>query len=96
MTATALSLAQASEAYLRAKLPQGARVYPLGSRARGVARWSSDLDFWIDFPVDRSTVLQIEDSLEESFVPFNVVLVTTAQLNGRFGEIVKQESKPWL
>ncbi|MDP2881234.1 MAG: nucleotidyltransferase domain-containing protein [Azonexus sp.] len=100
MTTTAVSLTQDSEAYLRelflAKLPAGARVYLFGSRARGDARWNSDFDFWIDFPVDRSTLLEIEEAIEESFVPFNVDLVTTAQLNGRFGEIVKQEARPWL
>ena len=100
MASTVSSLAQSSEAYLRniflAKLPQGTRVYLFGSRARGDARWNSDYDFWIDGSVDRKTLLEIEEALEESFVPFNVDLVTTAQLNGRFGEIVKQEAKPWL
>ena len=91
---------QSSEAYLRsiflARLPQEARVYLFGSRARGDARWNSDYDFWIDCAVDRSTLLEVEETLEESFVPFKVDLVTTAQLNGRFGEIVRQEAKPWL
>lgn len=69
---------------------------PFFQYARGDARWNSDFDFWTNFPVDRSTLLEIEEALEESFASFNADLVTTAQLTGRFGEIVKQEARPWL
>ena len=100
MSITASPLALSSEAYLRslflAKLPAGAKVYLFGSRARGDARCNSDHDFWLDFAVDRNTLLEIEEAQEQSFVPFNVDLVSTTQLNGRFGEIVTQEAKPWL
>lgn len=71
-------------------------MYLFGSRARGDARWNSDYDFWVDFAVDRKTIAEIEDELEESFVPFHVDIVTTEQLKGRFGELVRQEAKAWI
>jgi len=81
---------------LRGALPAGAPVYIFGSRARGDCRWNSDFDFWLDADVPREKILAIEEQLEESIVPFGVDLVCTSQLNGEFGQRVKQEAKRWM
>ncbi len=93
-------LAHNSEAYikqlLQKHLPKGSSVYLFGSRARNDGRWNSDYDLWIDAEIAHTTLAEISDELEESFVPFNVDLVTTAQLRGIFGEQVKREAKRWM
>jgi len=81
---------------LRGALPAGAPVYLFGSRSRGDFRWNSDFDFWVDADVPRETILAIEEQIEESIVPFGVDLVCTRQLQGKFGQQVKQEAKRWM
>lgn len=89
-----------SETYLRellrAHLPQPTRVYLFGSRARGDARWNSDFDLWIDADVPSATLVQLDELLEESFVPFHVDFVTTPQLRNSFGARVRAEARPWI
>ena len=80
----------------QAKLPEGARVFLYGSRARGDAAWNADYDFWIDCTVDRQIVQEIEEALEDSVVPFKIDMVTTDQLKGRFGEEVRKEARLWM
>ena len=93
-------LAQLSEAYikqlLRKHLPKGSAVYLFGSRARHDDRWNSDYDLWIDAVIAHKTLAEISDEIEESFVPFNVDLVTTDQLKDAFGEQVKREARRWM
>lgn len=93
-------LTQQSEAFLRSlireNLPPRTPVYLFGSRARGDARWNSDFDLWIDADIDPSVLVNIDELLEESFVPFHVDLVTTRQLNNTFGAVVRKEAKPWM
>ena len=81
---------------LRGALPAGAPVYIFGSRSRGDFRWNSDFDFWVDADVPREIILEIEEQLEESIVPFGVDLVCSRQLQGKFGKRVKQEAKRWM
>lgn len=89
----------ASQEFLRRlfqeRLPAGCSVYLFGSRARGDATWNSDFDFWIDPTVDRKILVEIEEILEESFVPYHVDLVTTDQLKGEFGRQVRAEARRW-
>ncbi len=89
-----------SEAYIRSLLadlaPGPAAVYLYGSRARGSHAWNADYDLWIDAPVTRAQLGELQDKLEESFVPFKVDLVTTAQLNGRFGDQVRKDAVRWM
>ncbi len=83
------------KALFREKLPAECSVFLFGSRARGDAAWNSDFDFWIDAAVDRKILVEIEEILEESFVPYHVDLVTTDQLRGEFGRQVRAEAKRW-
>lgn len=96
---TRAELARASEAIIRARLREhlgeATPIYLFGSRTRGDAAWNADYDLWIDAEVPRAVLTAIEEEIEESFVPFEVDLVTTAQLAGAFGERVRKEAKPW-
>ena len=71
-------------------------MYIFGSRSRGDFRWNSDFDFWVDTDVPREIILEIEEQLEESIVPFGVDLVCTRQLQGEIGKRVKQEANRWM
>lgn len=81
---------------LRKRLQGNVTVYLFGSRARNTARWNSDYDLWIDADLPDALITEIQDELDESFVPFKVDIVTTPKLRGRFGEIVKSEARQWM
>lgn len=89
-----------SEAYIRGllqeRLPPGTPVYLYGSRARREQRWNSDYDLWIDGEPSASALLEIDELLEESFVPFKVDIITSSRLQGRFGEQVRKDSMRWM
>lgn len=93
-------LIEQSETYLRdlfrRTLPDQTRGYLFGSRARGDARWNSDIDIWIDAEIEPTLLSHIEEMIEESFVPFHVDIVATPQLTGKFGELVRKEARPWM
>jgi predicted nucleotidyltransferase len=97
---TRQELINRSEAYIyqavRKHIPPQVRIYLYGSRAHGDNRWNSDYDLWIDGEISGRVLSELIEGIEESFVPFRVELVTTPQLTGRFGELVKQEAKPWI
>jgi predicted nucleotidyltransferase len=50
----------------------------------------------VDADVPRESILTIEDQLEDSIVPFGVDIVTTRQLQGEFGQRVRQEAIQWM
>lgn len=89
-----------SEAYIRdllkKHLPPATPVYLYGSRARNEQRWNSDFDFWIDGELPAALLGEIDELLEESFVPFKVDIVTKAQLRGCFGEQARKDSIRWM
>lgn len=93
-------LKAASEAFiretLRKHLQANVPVYLFGSRARNTARWNSDYDLWIDADLSNALITEIQDELDESFVPFKIDIVTTPKLRGKFGEIVKSEARQWM
>lgn len=97
---TRQELIDRSEAYIRqllkAHIPEQARVYLYGSRARRDHRWNSDYDLWIDADIPRNVIAELAEQLDESFVPFKVDIVTTRQLHGRFAEQVRNEAIPWM
>jgi len=97
---TRQELINRSEAYIRQTIrehiPPQVRIYLYGSRAHGDNSWNSDYDLWIDGEISARVLSEIIDELEESFVPFRVELVTTPQLTGHFGELVKREARPWI
>ena len=81
---------------LRRYLPADNAVYLFGSRARGDAAWNSDYDLWIDGDLSRREIVDIIETLDESFVPFHIDVVTTPMLKGEFGERVRAEAKRWM
>lgn len=81
---------------LRKHLQANVPVYLFGSRANDTARWNSDYDLWIDADLPSTLIADIQNELDESFVPFKVDIVITPKLRGKFGEIVKLEAKPWM
>ena len=89
-----------SEAFIRSllqkRLPPGTPVYLYGSRARQDQRWNSDYDLWIDGDPPVSVLAEIDELLEESFVPFRVDIVTSSRLRGRFGDQVRKDSMRWM
>lgn len=93
-------LMRLSEDYIRETLRRYLRsdtaVYLYGSRARGDAAWNSDYDLWVDGELPRHQINAILEDLDESFVPFQVDLVTTPMLSGAFGERVRAEAKRWM
>jgi predicted nucleotidyltransferase len=93
-------LQQRSEAFLRERLrghlPPGVGVYLFGSRARRTANWNADYDLWIDADVPAGVIDAIVEELDESFVPYKVDIVTTADLRGPFADRVKAEAIRWM
>ncbi len=87
---------QAIREMLRESLPASARVYLLGSRARRDHCWNSDYDLWVGADIDPAIVRRLQKRLEESFVPFRVDIVTTAQLTGCFSDEVRKDAVPWM
>lgn len=81
---------------LKKHVPSQGRLYLYGSRSRRDNRWNSDYDLWIDADIPRKLIDEIADQIDESFVPFKVDMVTTAQLKGHFAERVKQEAIVWI
>jgi len=70
---------------LRRRLP-GARVLAYGSRARGAAPLSSDLDLLIDAgnPVDEEVLALLELDVAESDLPLRVQFVDAARIDSAF------------
>jgi predicted nucleotidyltransferase len=81
---------------LRGRLPPGVGVYLFGSRARRTARWNADYDLWVDAEVPARIIREVAEEIDDSFVPFRVDIVTTADLRGRFADRVKAEAIRWM
>ena len=77
-------------AILRQHLPQGAKVWAFGSRARGDNRAASDLDLAVD--VGRAlTLIEVAAlcaAFEESALPYKVDLVDMRHISAAFRDIV--------
>lgn len=97
---TKTELQQHSEAFirdrLRGHLPPGVGVYLFGSRARRTASWNADYDLWIDADVPAGVINAIVEEIDDSFVPYKVDIVTTADLRGQFADRVKAEAIRWM
>lgn len=81
---------------LRGRLPPGVGVYLFGSRARRTANWNADYDLWIDADVPAGAIREIVEEIDDSFVPYKVDIVTTAELQGPFADRVKSEAIRWM
>lgn len=79
---------------LRDKIPH-IPVYLFGSRARGDMGRASDFDIWLDGEIAKDTLTEIKEALSESFVPFEVNIVTSSELRGDFAQQVHQDSILW-
>ncbi|KJV07179.1 nucleotidyltransferase family protein [Methylocucumis oryzae] len=63
----------------------GIRVWAFGSRVKGNARPSSDLDLVVfSKPSQRSQVFALQEALEESNLPFNVDLLIWDEIPDNF------------
>ncbi len=74
-----------------------ARVFLFGSRARGDARRTSDIDVAIlpEGPIPDGLLARIRDELEESLVPFAVDLVDLRDAPTGLRERALQEGTEW-
>jgi type I restriction enzyme S subunit len=78
---------------LTAHLPNGAKVYVFGSRAREKARRMSDLDLAIDagrrLSTDERVVLR--EAFSESDLPFKVDIVDWQAIEDPFRELIDKD-----
>ena len=81
---------------LRTHLPRGVEVWVFGSRARGAARRSSDLDLALEGPVrlDRKLLAAIENAFEDSDLPYTVDVIDLKAIGGVFEQIVLAQRVP--
>ena len=81
---------------LRTHLPHGVEVWVFGSRARGAAKRSSDLDLAFEGPVklDREILAAIENAFEDSDLPYTVDLVDLKAIGGVFEQVVLAQRVP--
>ena len=76
---------------------RNATVYLFGSRARGRARASSDVDIAIESaePLPPVLLAEIRDALEESTIPYNVDVVDLRTAGAALRAVVKREGIRW-
>lgn len=83
-----LNLTPAQQALLMQLMQQfipGIHVWAFGSRVKGNARPSSDLDLVVfSEPPQRSQVFALQEALEESNLPFNVDLLIWDEIPDNF------------
>lgn len=95
-----LTTAEFAEAkrVLRAWLPAGSRVWVYGSRARGQARRTSDLDLAIDTGavIEFSDLGFLLDAFDESALPFRVDVTDVRCVDAAFLERIRKEWTPWF
>lgn len=76
---------------------KGARLLLFGSRARGEAGRSSDIDLALaaDGPVSAEEMAVLRESLEESRVPFRIDLVDCGTAPPALRRAIEREGIPW-
>lgn len=74
-----------------------ARVYLYGSRARGTAARTSDIDIGVmpTAPMDPAVLSEIRDALERSNILYPVDLVDLSHTDAAFREQVLAEAVEW-
>ena len=81
-------------AFLKA---QPVKVYLFGSRARGDARKTSDVDIAIEavHPIKSTLISQLRLEIEESSIPYRVDIVDLSTASNALCESVKKEGVLW-
>lgn len=82
---------------LRNYLPDPSyRLFLFGSRATGTARKFSDVDVGIEGrrPVSPTALMNIQEALEESDIPYKVDIVDFSQTSDRFRSFAKKYARP--
>ena len=79
------------------KLIPHCKIYLSGSRARKSNRAGSDIDLALDAnkKIDLSVLAKINESIEESKVPFFVDVVDLCSVDDDFKEKITKDMIPW-
>ncbi len=72
-----------------------ARVWLFGSRARGTARRTSDIDIAVDGPIPIGLLSHVREALEESNVPVRVDVIDLRDADAGFRARVLEEGVLW-
>jgi predicted nucleotidyltransferase len=77
---------------LQRVLPSDAQVWVFGSRAKGTARFNSDLDLALQgkTALSQETLYILKDALSEAPLPYRVDVVDLAQTDPSFQTIIAQ------
>ena len=67
------------------------KAYVYGSRTRGTARTTSDLDLVIKTPLEKRLLRKIRAELEESRLPFKVDITSWNDLDPGFQSLVEND-----
>lgn len=97
----AKALYQKSEDYLKEllknQLPTGSKFFLFGSRASGSAGFAADIDIGIlpQEPLDNTIISKLQETIEESFVPYKVDLVDFSNVSEQFKQQALKKIIPW-
>lgn len=91
------SLAEAKRIILSKLERHPAAVFLYGSRAKGTARRTSDIDIAIlpQTPLPAWVLSEIREALEESHIPYQVDLMDLSTADPSFRERILQEGISW-
>ncbi|MFK5948773.1 MAG: CinA family protein, partial [Methylococcales bacterium] len=96
-----LTLYQKSEIYLKQllkdKLPQNTQIFLFGSRAKGTAGGMADIDIGVlsESVVAKKILNDIKETIEQSFVPYDVDLVDFNAVSEAFKQQAMKKVIPW-
>ena len=79
---------------LREHLPESAKVYAFGSRAKGTAKSFSDLDLAVDAnskKLPAKVMTDLRSDFEESALPYKIDIIDFNDISPEFKKIVEQD-----
>jgi predicted nucleotidyltransferase len=97
----AKTLYQQSENYLKKllteRLPTESQIFLFGSRAKGKTSSTSDIDIGIlpKKTLNNTILWELQETIEDSFVPYHVELVDFSQVAETFKQQALKEIIPW-
>jgi len=95
------SLYQKSETFLKQllkkQLPENSHYFLFGSRAKGTASEMADIDIGIlaELAIPKQIINNINEEIEESFVPYKVDLIDFKVASEAFTQQALKKVKPW-